>query len=545
MSDDGGEEEGDDAGNVATSPPSTLRLRVGGKVKTVRVYPKGRKLALAFDYFKPLIAEVKCMTGADWDGEAWLITNNRRNQMSLEILQGIRPVELARYRCEYPRIEFNGAWGHQPDIAGFQEARRRCIIAGEPGIGKTRATQIVMQRNPAPSGSDWWWCAPTMALAAIRQEFDKWGVAPPRFLSYSEGVEGLKGFLEAWDGGKAPFGVVFDESSRLKNPGTRTYRAAKRVADAVRAEQDGFVIEMSGTPAPHDPCDLWAQAEIACPGYLRESSVAHLKRRLAVIDYAAGYPQILDWRRKEIALLHRRLEGLMLVKLAKDCMDLPPLREEIVDLPVTQEVKRTARLVAMTASGGAQALNKVRQFSDGFQYNADGTTTRALCPKDGALQALLARNEDIGRIVIFADYTESVNRCVDVCLEAGWTVLRCDGETGWRAYPDQSTEVLLRQFDSDLDTKSHPKLAFVGHPMSGGLGLNLTSAVTQVFYSIGFNAEAFWQGKKRVHRGGQKNPVTIYYLSHLPTDRFSIEKMEEKKELQDIVLGEVIHALSD
>jgi hypothetical protein len=539
--------DGDDdrvAGTIV--PIQTLRLRVGAKILPVRVSPAGKKLALDSRYYKPLVEEIKCMKGADWDGQAWLITNCRRNWIQLEVLQGLLPKELARYRHTRPRIvETPGLWEHQKEIVGFILDRRRCIIAGQPGVGKTRAAQVAMDF----SGGDWWWVAPTMALSAIKQEFEKWGAKPPRFLSYAEGEKGIKGVLENWDeGNTTPRGVVFDESSRLKNSGARVYKAAKRLADAIREENDGFVVLMSGTPAPHDPCDLWAQAEIACPGYLRESSVTHLRRRLAVIDYGAGYPKILDWRKKEIELLHQRLKGLMIVKFSKDCMDLPELREVILDLPVTDEIKRAARLVAMVASGGADALNKVRQFSDGFQYQEDGSAIRAPCPKDEALRNLLSHNEELGRIVIFADYTESVNRAIDVCLNEGWTVLRCDGAEGWKVYEPGSTsnlehEPFLRQFDVDLDTRQTGKLAFVGHPKSGGLGLNLTSAVTEVFYSVGTDAEAFWQGKCRVHRGGQKHPVTIYYLSHLPTDRLLVTKMNAKQELQSIVLGEVLDAL--
>ncbi len=48
------------------------------------------------------------------------------------------------------------------------------------------------------------------------------------------------------------------------------------------------------------------------------------------------------------------------------------------------------------------------------------------CPKTAALKMLLDENEETGRIVIFAGFTGSVDRVVDICLKEKWDVVRCD-----------------------------------------------------------------------------------------------------------------------
>ena len=48
------------------------------------------------------------------------------------------------------------------------------------------------------------------------------------------------------------------------------------------------------------------------------------------------------------------------------------------------------------------------------------------CPKDAALKMLLDENEEVGRLVIFAGFTGSVDRIVKLCLKEKWDVVRCD-----------------------------------------------------------------------------------------------------------------------
>lgn len=374
---------------------------------------------------------------------------------------------------------------------------------------------------------------------------------------------------------KCPHGVIFDESSRLKNGGSLRSQAAQDLADRIRAEHDGFVIEMSGTPAPHDPCDLHSQAEIALPGLLRESTRAHLERRCAIIEKqelpdGRMFGNIVGWKEQEVAFLYERLKPIMEVHFAKDCLTLPELVKEVIDLPVSEELKRAARMVAETSINAAQALNKLRQLSDGFQYggmqpcsacsgenyeceNCGGGgfvpgegLRRAPGAKDDRLREDLAFNEETGRLVIYAGYKASVDRCVELCIEEGWDVLRCDGR-GWKWFMQKEgawtvTDLLA---EMDLGTRSDKleKLAMVSHPGSGGLGLNLTAPRENIFFSNDFNAESRWQAEKRTHRNGQTRGVRIKDYSLLPTDRFILNNLEAKRELQSISLGEVIACL--
>lgn len=86
-------------------------------------------------------------------------------------------------------------------------------------------------------------------------------------------------------------------------------------------------------------------------------------------------------------------------------------------------------------------------------------------------------------------------------------------------------------------------LAFVAHPGSGGLGLNLTAARENIFFSNDFNAESRWQAEKRSHRMGQTRAVRIVDYVHLPTDELVLRNLEKKRALQSVTLGEVLECL--
>ena len=83
------------------------------------------------------------------------------------------------------------------------------------------------------------------------------------------------------------------------------------------------------------------------------------------------------------------------------------------------EPELVARLVKETipcpVCGGAKEVPKWNRV-----------TRTVPCPKEAALKMLLDENEETGRIVIFAGFTGSVDRVVNICLKEKWDVVRCD-----------------------------------------------------------------------------------------------------------------------
>jgi hypothetical protein len=227
------------------------------------------------------------------------------------------------------------------------------------GTGKTLPAFEIIEASGAGHAL---WVGPKPALVSVKLEYEKWRC---KFNIDCYTYESLKKLLAEWPAGKkAPQIVIFDESSRLKNPVAQRTIAASHLAAAVRREWgiNGFVIEMSGSPAPKSPADWWSQCEIVQPGFLREGTIDKFKKRLAIIETrnsfegGGAYPHLVTWRDdvnkcdlcglykdaethsegvdvfnstltnhvfkpsvNEIDYLNKRMNGLVMVKFKKDC----------------------------------------------------------------------------------------------------------------------------------------------------------------------------------------------------------------------------------
>lgn len=304
---------------------------------------EGDVIELTFRFNRTLIDEIKSFDGARWnpDRRLWTVKNTPRNKFQLSYLLGQNP--YGPYDTPLKEIETSRPlYKHQVRLAAAGLTYKRQVFAAEMGVGKTLAAIEIME---ASGSNDWWWIAPKSALRSVQLEFEKWkSKVIPKLLTY----EGL--VKECKTRTPQPFGVVFDECSRIKNPTAQRSIAAMALADAVRA-RDGYVILMSGTPSPKDPTDWWHICEVAQPGFLREGNQIKFKKRLAIIkDMQAidggNYPKLVAWRDSEdrcnecgkpkddfdhgmdhefvpgvneIARLSKRMQGLVTVQFKRDC----------------------------------------------------------------------------------------------------------------------------------------------------------------------------------------------------------------------------------
>ena len=73
----------------------------------------------------------------------------------------------------------------------------------------------------------------------------------------------------------------------------------------------------------------------------------------------------------------------------------------------------------------------------------------------------------------------------------------------------------------------------------GGLGLNLTSADTVIFYDSDWNPTVDAQAMDRAHRIGQTKVVTVYRLLTKNTIEERIrQKAQNKEEIQKLVINQ-------
>lgn len=573
--------------------------------------------------------EIKAMAGAKWHGfdenprKIWSVRDCPRNDFQLDYLRGNDPYEWFDRPVE--KHEFrHDLMLHQEDLANAALTYHYHIFGAEAGTGKTLAAQSVMELSGV---TDWLWIGPKATLPNVERELKKWDF-PEHIQVRLTTYERLVGEMDTWDGGPLPQGLICDESSRLKNYSSQRSRAVQFLADQIRTRfgMTGYVLLMSGTPAPKTPVDWWSQCEIAWPGFLKEGSAKALQKRLSIAEEietptGVAVPKIVAWKDgdhcevcgqgphepddhpysapNEVAYLYERLKGLVTVKHKKDCLNLPDKRYRTIDCQPSAAVKRVAKTLVDVAPNTITGLTWLRELSDGFQYKEEtdgktrcthcvegkveewvspdgesyssldlfstefastlekvvvdcpqcrGTckvprkvrrTVEVKCPKEQAVKDLLEECEENGRIVIFAGFTGSVNRCVNICQSQGWAVVRLDGRgyhvQDWQGQP--VTDVHGLDYWSDW---KHSRVAFVAHPESGGQGLTLTESRMAVFYSNSFKPEYRIQAEERVHRKGMDENlgVDIVDIVHLPSDRRVLDVIKENRRLELMTLGE-------
>lgn len=148
------------------------------------------------------------------------------------------------------------------------------------------------------------------------------------------------------------------------------------------------------------------------------------------------------------------------------------------------------------------------------------------------LETLLPKLKREGhRIVLFSQFT-TVLDLLELFLQrrAKMGYLRLDGST-----VVSERQNLMDLFNSEVDTYT----VFLASTLAGGLGVNLTSADTVIFYDISFNPHVDRQAEDRCYRLGQEKEVTIYNLLVPGTIEVHMHKMANAKtELNDIMLNE-------
>lgn len=633
--------------------PYRTKLIVGKYKYPCTITKKKDRLWFQFGFNKGLMAEVKMMAGAKWHGfeeipiKQWSVEDNERNRFQISYLEGNNPYAI--YDRELiPVKPSRNVYAHQGEILSHVITRRSSIVAAEMGTGKTLAIIEAMEwARDAGLADKWFYVAPKSALTSVQLEFDKWqSRVIPEFLTYDK----LKTVVENWPPGvPPPQGVVYDESSRVKTPTSQRSKVAYYLANQIREHwgDNAFVILMSGSPAPKSPLDWWYQCEIACPGFLREGTYQKFRSNLALMsqgqtDAGQMFPKMITWLDdttkcavcgdvesehalevddidyhvfvpsvNEVERLYKRMNGLVIVKFKKDCLDLPEKQYRIVHCKPTQSTLNAAKLITASSSTVIKAMTLLRELSDGFQYEdvdvgmkecpgCNGTKTRSEhmyvgpddlyedamdqavtgqfgdyekyfeervvpcslcsgvgevvkysreavqvpCPKEDALREIIDQHDDVGRLVTYAGFTGSVERCVQVFLQEQWDVIRVDGR-GWWSTIEGDPKTLLKIFQNSREM--HPRIAFVAQPGAAGMGLTLTASPTIVYYSNDFNGESRIQSEDRIHRAGMdtNRAPTIIDLIHLQTDQLVLDNLQKKRELQQITMGEFKAAINN
>lgn len=341
----------------------------------------------------------------------------------------------------------------------------------------------------------------------------------------------------------APEALVWDEAHRLKNPSAKRTKLAIQLSD-----QAILKYILTGTPVLNSPMDLFSQFEVLDGGQTFGRNFFAFRARFFV-DRNAGMPRdryFPNWQIRSGSLeeINRLISTKTSVVRKEDALDLPPLTREVVKLEMTptqralyQSMKQD--LIAFMgdeACVATMALTKalrLLQISSGFVKTVEGKEISISDnPKVAALTDILEDIAPYHKVIVWASFRENYAQIRGVCEKLGLGFVELHGEVS-----EKKRQENIEAFRSD------PKVrVLVGHPGSGGIGVNLVEASYAVYFSRSFSLEHELQSEARNHRGGSEihQKITrIDLICENSLEETVAEKLALKEEISFKLLQEV------
>lgn len=322
--------------------------------------------------------------------------------------------------------------------------------------------------------------------------------------------------------------LVLDESQTVKNSGTRTARALKKM-------NSKFRLALSGTPLENNTLELQALVDFLNPGYL--GTKAWFRRRFTKPVERGQVEETRD--------LLKQLVEPMILRRTKDqvALELPSKTESVVNLKMdddqTQAYRETAKFyhkrvmsqindTGLERSGvyvleGMLRLRQVCLEPQLANPEFDGISSVKINYLQELLPELIAQDK---RILLFSQFTSMLDKLA-------WMLdgLQLDYE---RLQGQHDLKQRQRAIDS-FQTNCH---LFLISLKAGGTALNLTAADYVILLDPWWNPAAEAQAIDRAHRIGQNKPVMVYRLICENTIEEKILELQDKKrELFESVLG--------
>jgi len=340
--------------------------------------------------------------------------------------------------------------------------------------------------------------------------------------------------LAAWIRGGM---IICDESQRIKTPGAAQSKCLHRLGQLA-----AYRMILTGTPVTQSPLDFYSQYKFLQPEIFGGSFTAFRARYAQMVPLDKSRPmqgpkKIVGYQRLDE--LVKKAHSIAFRVTKAEALDLP---NEIIQ-PHYVELEKDARHVynelrkeaiaelsggTVTAANVLTKLLRLSQVTGGFVTDENGFVHRVGSEKMNAFDELLSDLLDAGKkVVVFARFIPEINEIGKLLEKRG---------IEYRVITGDVKQADRGQAVQDFQTNPEVKV-FVAQIQTAGLGITLTAADTAIFYSMDFSLANHEQAKARIHRIGQKYPVTyIYLLAQGTVDEHIYDALREKKNVADLVV---------
>lgn len=302
--------------------------------------------------------------------------------------------------------------------------------------------------------------------------------------------------------------IVCDESQRIKNPSAAQSKALHKLGDATP-----FRMILSGTPVQNNAVDLYSQYRFLDPAVYGANFYAFKNRYCIMGGY--GQHQIVGYRNMDELVEKEHSVAYRVTK--EECLDLPQqtfinryVQFTDAEQAIYEQLRKSSFLELetgenVTATTILTMYLRLMQLTGGF-LTAD-ESTRPKQVNTAKLDALADIVDDYvvdagKKLVIFARFRAEI-----AAIENLLRLRKIQYGSIYGDVPMEERGKIVEDFQTNPDTK-----VFVAQIQTAGLGITLHAASTAVFYSYDYNYANYAQALARIHRIGQRFPVTYIHL---------------------------------
>lgn len=314
--------------------------------------------------------------------------------------------------------------------------------------------------------------------------------------------------------------VILDESSKVKNQGSRMYKAVEAVRPFIRR-----ITELTGSPATNGLQNVWAPMYLLDRGRRLGRTEDAFRKRFFFTDMSGKVRIRGEPAEHEI---HDRISDIVFALKSAVTGGEPEYNRIMLDLPskVMTDYKKLETQAFLELDTGdkvdpfnaAAVTGKLLQFASGGVYTEHPEWVEVDNTKIKKLGDIIGEAEGDPMIVAYNSTHERLR------------ILREFPQAVW-------IKDLGDHVEDEWNAGGIPIL--VMHPASGGHGLNLQfGGSTIVWFSLTWNLEHFEQLIGRLHgRHGQLADVIVHMLMANDTLDIEVDKrLTEKASVQDALI---------
>jgi len=301
--------------------------------------------------------------------------------------------------------------------------------------------------------------------------------------------------------------IIVDEANAYKNPKTNRFKVLRNLVKPTT-----WLWMMTGTPASQSPLDAYGLAKMCVPS----RAPAFYGAYRDMVMYQLTRFRWIAKPNAETVVYDMLQPAIRFTK--KECLDLPEVTHTSRFAPLSaQQLKYYKQLKKdflfsavgedVSAVNAAANLNKLLQIACGAVY----TDNKNVIEFDVSARLSVVEeviSEASHKVLVFVPYTHAIHLVNEYLTKQG---IHCEVING-EVSVGKRTEIFKR-----FQEEENPQVLLI-QPQAAAHGVTLTAANVVIWYAPVTSSEVYLQANARVHRQGQKNPVTVVNIEGSPVE---------------------------